>query len=898
MIPRAKDLRRLWFEWPESLYGRFNFQRDEHINALAEMLMGDDLPAVVVLGGEPGIGRGFLCDAAAQRARDQGHKVAVWHLDLDGFEPDMENPLTNYLRHLIDQEERHLEAARLKAKGAVKSAAKTLSTLGLVGQASEVAASLLSLLWQFEEPLSHLAEVLSRPPIGNGTPQRNDPDTLHRFLTELTQDRKLLVHVTDGPQLTSNLRRWLIREAERVPGRLLLVISCSLEQATAQAVPEVRFMAERLDVLPLNANDLRGLLDRRFEPNEFPNALVQVLMRRWHGRPAAIANQLADLMEVDLISYEDKTWRLPPAGLEDDRLVDAFSRGLFEEVDKPLSLMEGEEPDVACALREVLFLAALCGRHVPMAALLEHLELDSVTEESVIDWVDAVLVDKLGWMNDMGFHVAGFQGHNVYTFTHPLLPQVILDQEAELVREMKATSLLRFLEQRVPETRRGWARCLLSIAEHLGNRERAPYERSLAWWISLETADTLKAEVITALEREEIDPELVWLVAINSEAWPAYRRLAVLEAYSQAVVYKSHESSHVLPFDRLADFHLLRARLLVDDGKYSAALDDSLHALKLISGEPLMRSHALNLSGVARLNLGDARAAQADFEAALALRNGFLSEDNRETLMVMNNLAGSFSALGDFVDAKKLYEKVLDIQEQVLGEYHVDVATAKSNLAGVLAALGNHAEARELHQQCLVIRERILGAEHFQTLIASNNLATTLYTLGDFDGAKKLHKHTLEIQQRVLGNEHPNTLTSINNLALIHQALGDFAGAKKFHDQALKIILRVLGTEHPMAMVARNNLAMAHYALGELDEARKISEHNQEICERVLGSKHPNTSLATWFLLKIVRMRTDPGREAQLINQLRWLLDSDEDSISSAQQREIRKQLSKLLNPL
>lgn len=77
MIPRARDLRKLWFEWPESCYGRFNFHRDEQVDALVEALLSDSAPAVAVLAGEPGPGRGFVCDAARFRAREAGHEVAV-----------------------------------------------------------------------------------------------------------------------------------------------------------------------------------------------------------------------------------------------------------------------------------------------------------------------------------------------------------------------------------------------------------------------------------------------------------------------------------------------------------------------------------------------------------------------------------------------------------------------------------------------------------------------------------------------------------------------------------------------------------------------------------------------------------------------------------------------------
>jgi tetratricopeptide (TPR) repeat protein len=849
MIPRAKDLRKLWFEWPESRFGRFNFQRDEQIDALKGLLVDDGPPAVVVLGGEPGIGRGFLCEAVVQRAHEQGHEAAVWHLDLDGFEPDVENPLTRYLRHLIDQEERHIEASRDKARGAVKSAAKTLSKLDLVGQASEMAASLLSLLWQFEDPLNRFVELLGQPPRGSGVPPREDPDTLHRFLAELTRDRKLLIHVSDGPQLTSSLRRWLIREAERAPERLMLVISCLLDQSTAQAAPEARHEPKRFDLHPLTPGELLDLLDRRFDPNEFPNDFVALLMRRCHGRPVAVANQLADLMEAELLVFEEETWRLPPEGLEDVRLVNAFSRGLFEEVDERLAALAEEEPELERVLYDLLSLAALCGRYVPMAVLLEHLHLDEDTAEAAIDWVDDVLVGELGWLTDLGFNVVGLHGHNVYAFTHPLLSRVVLDQESEVDREARAVALLRFLEQRVRVAKRGWARCFLSIAEHLGDRERQPYECLLAWWIGMEAAEALQAEIRAGIEHEEVEPELVWRVARDSKAWPAIRRLAVLEAYAQATVGKGGNAISVVPFDRLSDFHILRADLLIDVGRYGEALDNALKALKLVSRDPVKRAQVLNYSGAARFHLGDASTARSNLEEALALARENLGEERPETLRIMNNLAISLQNLGDLVGARQLEEQVLEVRHRVFGEEHPDTMDAMTSLAVTLHNLGDRAGALQIQKQALEGFLRTLGEDHPRTLTSMSNLAQILGSLGNLLGARQLAEQVLEVRRRVLGEEHPDTMVSINHLGVVLHELGDLQGARQLAEQALEVRRRVLGGEHPGTMKSMYNLACTLHELGERQAARDLMTRVVEVSRRVLGEEH------SWTQTSIQRLR-------------------------------------------
>lgn len=115
----------------------------------------------------------------------------------------------------------------------------------------------------------------------------------------------------------------------------------------------------------------------------------------------------------------------------------------------------------------------------------------------------------------------------------------------------------------------------------------------------------------------------------------------------------------------------------------------------------------------------------------------------------------------------------------------------------------------------------------------------------------------MEIGERVLGGEHPDTLLWRNNLAHTLQGLGDFAGARKLHEQTL------------------------------------------EVMERVLGIEHPYTTICAWNLLQIVRDLgdSDSDAEAQLIEKLRWLVDRDEESIPSAEQRTLRQALLDYIKP-
>jgi len=108
----------------------------------------------------------------------------------------------------------------------------------------------------------------------------------------------------------------------------------------------------------------------------------------------------------------------------------------------------------------------------------------------------------------------------------------------------------------------------------------------------------------------------------------------------------------------------------------------------------------------------------------------------------------------------------------------------------------------------------------------------------------------------------------------------------------------MLGTEHPGTQTSRSNLANTLRDLGELTGAKVLHQQNLEIRERMLGAEHPSTTKTTWHLLRTVVQLDGVDAAAPLIEKLRWLVDRSEESIESADQREIRQDLIKYLKTL
>ncbi|MEE8522964.1 MAG: tetratricopeptide repeat protein, partial [Thermoanaerobaculia bacterium] len=547
---------------------------------------------MVLLSGDAGIGRRAFCDAVGVAAREAGEKAAVWHLDLDGFEPDTPFALGRFLEYLIDEEERSARDRRRQASDSLKSAAKSLT-------GSDWLATALSLIWKFEKPLQGFVEMLSEQATGRrGTARpgrvrpdaaRPDSEFLRRLLDELTRDRLLLIHVPDLTQVRETYRDWLLAQANR-NSRLLLAVSCAAATPTEEVFatdPSSRI--RRYELEPPASDELRGELSEK----------LYAPLREW---------------------------------------------------------IEGL-PRLQGAMRDFLLLAALCGRNVPCELLLEHLNLHDEAAADLRDLIDDHLVDELEVFADLEFRHPSFPGLNVYRFTHPLLPKVIVDQWSEDDVRMRAESMLRFLGRHLAIRTRGEAR-RLDVAQYLSAENRKPFERRLSWWIGPDEAEDLSRGIAQSLADGEVDPEMVWNLVLGSDgSWPAYRRLAVLEAYAPAVAGEDGPAQALSP-ERLQALHYLRAGIFVELGRYQEAMEDASKLLETATAGTLEAAAALNLTGVIRLEQGKPEAEV--FEKALEIFRAEMGGNHPNTLNVMANLALTHNHAGEYAAARELLEQVVE----------------------------------------------------------------------------------------------------------------------------------------------------------------------------------------------------------------------------------------------
>ena len=110
------------------------------------------------------------------------------------------------------------------------------------------------------------------------------------------------------------------------------------------------------------------------------------------------------------------------------------------------------------------------------------------------------------------------------------------------------------------------------------------------------------------------------------------------------------------------------------------------------------------------------------------------------------------------------------LEAQRFVEEEKDTAVVLNNLAQLLQATNRLEEAEPLMKRALVIDEKSYGPEHPNVARDLNNLAQLLKATNRLEEAEPLMKRALVIDEKSYGPEHPRVATELNNLAQLLQA--------------------------------------------------------------------------------------------------------------------------------
>jgi serine/threonine protein kinase/tetratricopeptide (TPR) repeat protein len=277
--------------------------------------------------------------------------------------------------------------------------------------------------------------------------------------------------------------------------------------------------------------------------------------------------------------------------------------------------------------------------------------------------------------------------------------------------------------------------------------------------------------------------------------------------------------------------------------------------------QPLIEARLRLTLGQSFYYLDDARKAAEQEETARALYTRYRGKDDRNTLLSMSRLAGSYDALGRLDDALKLGEETFALRLAKLGPDHSDTIASMQNLANSYHALGRNAEALRLCEKTVAAKKTLLGPHHPSTLGAMHNLALVYLKVNRLQEALNLNEETLALEKVRLGPDHPDTLQTMNNLGITYEALGRRADAVKLEVEAVKLMTVKLGPDHRITLESMHNLANNYEALGRHAEALKLREQTLSLRKAKLGPDHPDTLMSMGDVARSL-FAVDRGAEA------------------------------------
>ena len=223
------------------------------------------------------------------------------------------------------------------------------------------------------------------------------------------------------------------------------------------------------------------------------------------------------------------------------------------------------------------------------------------------------------------------------------------------------------------------------------------------------------------------------------------------------------------------------------------------------------------------------------------LHKNKLGENHPDTLIVLGDLANSYSCLEDYNKALELNITVYNARKEILGEKHPDTLIALHNLASSYSDLKNYNKACELQNAVYNAFKEILGENHPNTLSSLNNLANSYYGLGDHNTALEMKNAVYNGRKKILGENHPDTLSSLLSLAKSYSDLGDYSRALEIEIKVYNAFKEILGEKDPDTLSALHNLACSYFDLGDYNKAVEIEIKVYDAYKEILDEDDPDT---------------------------------------------------------
>ncbi|WP_433271361.1 tetratricopeptide repeat protein [Actinosynnema sp. CS-041913] len=251
---------------------------------------------------------------------------------------------------------------------------------------------------------------------------------------------------------------------------------------------------------------------------------------------------------------------------------------------------------------------------------------------------------------------------------------------------------------------------------------------------------------------------------------------------------------------------------LASSGQPAAALDH-LAELRAIAVDTLGPEHPYALAirfAIAqwRAEIGDVRAAEAEYESLLSTRQRLFGADHPDTLTTRAALARLRGCTGDVVGALAVSEDLVAQWRHAAEPDDLQVVLLRTDRATWLGLTEGPARAVAEFDALLEDHGPALGPDNPLILAARGHCALWQSMSGDATGAASAMERVIEDQTAVLGPFHPQTLAMRGSFAHVRAVTHGPARAANELEALLEDQLRVFDTDHQQVRNTRHSITL------------------------------------------------------------------------------------------
>ena len=152
-----------------------------------------------------------------------------------------------------------------------------------------------------------------------------------------------------------------------------------------------------------------------------------------------------------------------------------------------------------------------------------------------------------------------------------------------------------------------------------------------------------------------------------------------------------------------------------------------------------------------------------------------------------------------------------------------------NNLATTYSKVGELKKAHQLHEKSLELKQFALGERDPSTLLSMYNLAKSHAALSQDEKSLALFRKVFELRKETLGSRDPLTLRPLNNIGVIHWRAKNFKKSVAVYEELASIRRKEFGLGNEKTVEVIANLGVNYLAAKEVEKAIATLEEVKDL---------------------------------------------------------------------